>query len=60
MEGAVPKPLSARCRVWEIDQSAAAGPSFGLSSVLRKKSHIDNRLPLARLEDETESGAILV
>jgi hypothetical protein len=34
--------------------------SFGPSSALRQKSHIDNMLPLARLEDEPKSGAILV
>jgi len=34
--------------------------SFGPSSALRQKSHIDNMLPLTRLEYEPKSGAIFV
>jgi hypothetical protein len=34
--------------------------SFGPPSALHQKSHINNMLPLARLEDEPKSGAILV
>ena len=34
--------------------------SFGPSSALRQQLHIDNMLPLARLEDEPKSGAISV
>ncbi len=44
----------------QINQSAAADSSFGPPSALRQKSHIGNMLPLARLEDEPESGAIFV
>ena len=33
---------------------------FGLSSALRQTSHMENMLPLARLEGEPKSGAIIV
>jgi hypothetical protein len=34
--------------------------SFGPPSALHQKSHINNMLPLVRLEDEPKSGAIFV
>jgi hypothetical protein len=42
----------------QINQSATVDLSFSPLSALHQKLHIDNMLPLARLEDEPKSGAI--